>query len=326
MLEPPNPSEVRTQHSALSTQHFSPGLLAQIACILEVTARKPGNVHRYADFDDASYLDFLLSAAALAGPMDGARAAGVGATILGAVEATRRVVATNTNLGMILLLAPLAAVPEGADPRAGVAEVLAATTVEDARLAYRAIRLARPGGLGAAPEQDVAAEPTVTLVGAMRLAADRDRVARQYATAYEDVFEVALPALRAALDAGQAPEAAIIAAHLTLMARCVDSLIVRKRGPVVAAQAVGRAANILAADRPEDARESLDSLDAWLRADGHARNPGTTADLVSAALFVALRDGTIELPRPSGPAAWSGDVLHERTPATGHPLRREPAP
>ena len=87
------------------------GLCAQLACILEATARKPGNVHRYADFADATYLDFLLSAAAIAPVMEQAPRRRVGETVLRAVRATRRVVATNTNLGTILLLAPLAAVP-----------------------------------------------------------------------------------------------------------------------------------------------------------------------------------------------------------------------
>ena len=39
------------------------GLCAQLACVLEATARKPGNVHRFADFDDVSYLDFVTAAA-----------------------------------------------------------------------------------------------------------------------------------------------------------------------------------------------------------------------------------------------------------------------
>jgi triphosphoribosyl-dephospho-CoA synthase len=172
----------------------SPGLLAQFACILEATARKPGNVHRYADFDDCTYLDFLLSAATIAGPLDRAREVGVGAAVLLAVEATRRVVVTNTNLGMVLLLAPLAAVPEGESLREGIERVLDRLTVEDAQLVYRAIRLARPGGLGDAPEQDIRDEPTIDLRAAMRLAADRDAVARQYASGYADVFDVAAPA------------------------------------------------------------------------------------------------------------------------------------
>jgi triphosphoribosyl-dephospho-CoA synthase len=277
-----------------------PGLLAQVACILEVTARKPGNVHPGACFDDATALDFYLSAAAIAGPLDRARSIGVGAAVLEAIEATRRVVATNTNLGMVLLLAPLAAVPEVVALRPGVADVLAATTVEDARLVYRAIRMARPGGLGQVADQDVADEPTITLRDAMRLAAGRDLIARQYAEDYVDVFDLGLPALRALLDAGRPLEPAIIRSFLTVLARRPDTLILRKRGPAVAAEASRQATAVL------DGTESLAEFDAWLRADGHARNPGATADLVAAALFVALTDGTIPIPRPPGPAGWSG--------------------
>src|SRR5215210_922256 len=112
----------------------SPGRLAQVACLLEVTARKPGNVHRSADFAGTHYLDFLLSAAAIGPSLDGARTLGVGRAILHAVEATRRVVATNTNLGMILLLSPLAAVPEEIALPRGVGAVLDALSVDDARL------------------------------------------------------------------------------------------------------------------------------------------------------------------------------------------------
>src|SRR4051794_30607402 len=110
-----------------------PGLCAQVACTWEVTARKPGNVHRLRDFEDCTYLDFLLSAAALAPVLGEAGARGVGATVLEGVRATRRVVRSNTNLGMVLLLAPLAAVPDGEDLRAGVTRILAGAGVEDAR-------------------------------------------------------------------------------------------------------------------------------------------------------------------------------------------------
>lgn len=282
----------------------SPGLLAQLACLLEVHARKPGNVHPGAGFDDATALDFALSAAAIATPLDRARAIGVGAAVLEAVEATRRVVATNTNLGMVLLLAPLAAVPEGVDLRRGVADVLAATTIDDARRVYRAIRLARPGGLGTAAQQDVADEPTVTLRDAMRLASDRDLVARQYAEDYADVFDLALPALREALD-GNSLEPAIVTTFLRVLARRPDTLILRKRGRAVAEEASQRAAAVLDAGPIDLESTPIAEFDAWLRADGHARNPGATADLVAAALFVALADGTIALPRPPGPGGWS---------------------
>ena len=203
-------SDERRENTGQGSATLSPGRLAEIACLLEVTARKPGNVHRGADFPDLHFVDFLLSAAAIAGPLDRAADEGVGTAVLAAVEATRRVVSTNTNLGMILLLAPLAAVPSGTDLASGVERVLAGTTVDDARKVYRAIRLASPGGMGRAAEQDVADEPTVTLREAMALAADRDLVARQYAGGYREVLHEALPALRTALAEGQPLETAII--------------------------------------------------------------------------------------------------------------------
>ncbi|MDB5352847.1 MAG: mdcB [Planctomycetota bacterium] len=277
----------------------SSGLLAQIACVMEVTARKPGNVHRFRDFDDATYLDFLLSAAAIAAPMDEARSLGVGRTVLASVEATRRVISTNTNLGMILLLAPLAVAYEsGGDLASSVANVLDVLTVDDARFAYQAIRLARPGSLGRSDEEDVADEPTISLRDAMRLAADRDLVARQYANGYADVFGLALPALRSVLIDGRSLEDAIIHAYLTVLARHPDTLILRKRGPLLAAEASRLAADALTTG-------SVDTLDAFLRSDRHALNPGATADLICAALFAALADGTMALPRPSGPEGWS---------------------
>jgi triphosphoribosyl-dephospho-CoA synthase len=277
---------------------LSPGLRAQVACVLEVTARKAGNVHRAHDFDDTHYADFLLSAAAIAAPLDRAREAGVGPAVLDAVEATRRVVASNTNLGIILLLAPLASVPDGVDLARGVEEVLAATTVADACCVYRAIRLAQPGGLGSAPEQDVAGEPTVTLIEAMRMATDRDLIARQYANGYAEVFAVALPSLSESLSASRPTETSIIKAHLTLLAHCPDSLIARKRGAVEAAEASRRAAEVLTAGWPDTAasRAAFEAFDAWLRAERNARNPGASADVIAAALFVALTDGTIRLP------------------------------
>ncbi len=269
---------------------MSPGLAAQIACILEATARKPGNVHRLADFPgDAHYLDFLLSAAAIGPVFDAAPRIGLAATIFQAVAATRRVVATNTNLGMVLLMAPLAVVPERTPLQEGVGEVLGRTTVEDACVVYRAIRLANPGGLAEVPEQDIAIEPTIPLREAMRLAASRDLVARQYATDYRELFELALPWLTTALEGGAGLESAIVLAYQTMLAVRPDTLIARKRGQAVAEEASRRA-------KEATLTGDFDALDTWLRGDGHARNPGATADLIAATLFVALRDGTIRFP------------------------------
>jgi triphosphoribosyl-dephospho-CoA synthase len=288
----------------------TPGQLAQMACLMEVTARKPGNVHRGVDFGDSHFLDYLLSAAAIAGPLDRAPAIGVGRAVREAVEATHRVVSTNTNLGMVLLLAPLAAVPYDRTLPDGIAAVLAATTIDDAREVYHAIRQARPGGLGRVTEQDVVSEPTVTLLQAMQMASDRDLVARQYANGFHEVFNEALPALRSSLSAGHALETAVVAAYLTVLAHHPDTLIARKQGWEESRGVSRRAADVLASGWPEQAkgRAVCARFDTWLREDGHARNPGATADLIAAALFAALRDGTITLPRSAGPTGWSDPV------------------
>ncbi|TMQ34943.1 MAG: triphosphoribosyl-dephospho-CoA synthetase [Planctomycetota bacterium] len=273
-------------------------LCVQLACIWEATARKPGNVHRHCDFEDATYLDFLLSAAAIAPVLADAsrRPMGVGETILQAVQATRAVVGTNTNLGIILLLAPL--VHAGSDLETGVGTVLAATTVADARAAYQAIRTALPGGMGRVPEQDLAGEPTQSLVEVMRLAAGRDLIALQYANGYREIFAEGVPALTRGLEATGELEAAIILCYLRLLAAHPDTLIARKRGLAEAQEASRRARHVLQAGWPgsQVGGASLAELDRWLRAEGHSRNPGTTADLVTACLFILLRQGTIRLP------------------------------
>jgi triphosphoribosyl-dephospho-CoA synthase len=276
------------------------GLCVQLACIWEATARKPGNVHRYRDFEDASYLDFILSAAAIAPVLEKATERPVGHTILEAVRATRLVARTNTNFGIILLLSPLAAVHTGESPREGLRYVLDRLEVADARAAYEAIRLANPGGLGRVSEQDVSDEPTQSLREVMALAAERDLIARQYVNGFEQVFEEGVPALLQALDRGATLEGAIIACHLHLLARHPDSLIVRKRGLDEAREASRRAQQVLEAGWASGQGDwrVLEEFDRWLRDEGHTRNPGTTADLVAACLFAGLREGAVSTHHP----------------------------
>ena len=286
----------------------SPGKLAQFACVLEATARKPGNVHRFRDFADLDYLDFILSAAMIVEPFDRAWSLGVGRTTLDAVRETRRVVTTNTNLGIILLLAPLAAVSLPVDLRQGVKTVLKAASVHDAKLVYEAIRLAQPGGLGSSIEQDICRDPTVSLVEVMRLAADRDLIARQYVNGYAEVFDLALPALREGLTIGLGLEGAIIHSHLHVLAARSDTLIERKCGPRVAMEASRRASALLNGGWPKGGHAALAEFDAWLVSAGNSRNPGAAADIVAAAIYAALRDSLIVLPRERGPLDWSGTV------------------
>ncbi len=179
----------------------------RLACLAEAAVEKPGNVSPAAAFADTTYEDFVASAGAIGPALAGAGSAGVGETVLRAVRDTRLRVATNTNLGIVLLLAPLAkaAAGDGAAQglRRAVARVLRQLTVDDARLAYEAIRLASPGGIGRVDRHDVAqAAVDVTLREAMLQAAERDSVAREYATDFEVTFTLGVPALRAAWEGG----------------------------------------------------------------------------------------------------------------------------
>lgn len=276
---------------------------AQLACLLEASAPKPGNVHPGAAFADTAYEDFLASAAAIGPALARAGQRPLGATIRDAVERTRRWTRANTNLGMALLLAPLARAAllaradAGADARTDLRErlraTLAATTVADAADVYAAVRLARPGGLGTVGAEDVREAPTVTLQAAMALAADRDSIAREYGTGFAITFELALPALRAARAAGLGWSDATVESYLVLLAAVPDTLIARKLGPGVAAVVSRRAGAVLHAGgvRSAAGRRALSTLDGELRDARNSRNPGTTADLVAAALFVALLAG-----------------------------------
>jgi RimK family alpha-L-glutamate ligase len=116
---------------------------AQLACLLEASAPKPGNVSPGRHFRDARYEDFLASAAAVGPALAGAGARPLGVTVRRAVEATARWTRSNTNLGIVLLLAPLARAADAAGAplgaaalRARVRAVVAATTADDAREVY----------------------------------------------------------------------------------------------------------------------------------------------------------------------------------------------
>src|SRR5262245_5842292 len=273
------------------------GLAAQLACLLEVSASKPGNVSPGRHFGDLRYEDFLASALAIGEPMTAAGEHGVGETVRHAIEATAQWSRSNTNLGIVLLFAPLARAASFADQdrslQEKVRDVLALTTVDDARQAYTAIRLARPGGLDRAEAQDVSAEPTMTLVEVMRLAAHRDTVASEYASGFEVTFGVAVPALERARCAELSWDDAVVETFLTLLAVVPDTHIARRSGAALAAEISTRARAVLDVGgvRSDAGRRSLHEFDRGLRDERNSGNPGTTADLTAAALFVVLLGG-----------------------------------
>lgn len=267
--------------------------LAQLACVLEVSAPKPGNVSPGRHFVDVTYEDFVTSAIAIGQPFARVADQPVGRTIREAVEVTACWTKTNTNLGMVLLLAPLAKAAVTADDgvlRDAVGRVLEQTTVDDAREVYAAIRRARPGGLGRAESQDVANQPEVTLLEAMRLAAGRDGIAREYATAFETTFTRGAPVLMRARREGLSWSDAIVETFLSLLVESVDTHIVRRTGLEAAERVSALARGALEAGgvRSPAGRKAIDEMDASMRDDRNSNNPGTTADLTAAAIFVTL--------------------------------------
>ncbi len=273
---------------------------ARTACIWEATARKVGNVHPRASFHDLDHDDFLRSAEALADTLRGTKKFSVGETILRAVRGRIGVTPSNTNLGIILLLVPLAKSRD----RTALQKLLAELTVRDAEFAYEAIRIASAGGLGDAPAQSVADEPTVTLSSAMALSAGRDAIARQYATGFADIFEFGVPRLLNAYERLGCVEAAIIDCQLQWLAKFPDTLIARKCGGMIALETQIRASAISTYGglATTAGRATGLMLDSYLRSDGNRLNPGTTADLVTACLFVALREGKL---KPTDPFPWT---------------------
>lgn len=269
------------------------------ACTLDVAVRKPGNVSFHSAGHRMQASMFLASARAATEPLF-RWGTGVGERVEAAVEASWSVAHCNTNLGILLLCAPLAVAVERrpevtrtAGLRDALAEVLAGLTLADAEHAYRAIARANPGGLGEAPTQDVREAPSVDLRTAMALSAERDLIARQYRDAYADLFDLALPTLGPrfacpASDLCESPDAAVTASvqhlYLALLATFPDSHIVRKHGEAVA-QTVMTSAQAWRGAADVDASPAFAAWDESLKAQGI--NPGTSADLTVATLMMA---------------------------------------
>ncbi|KMO12635.1 triphosphoribosyl-dephospho-CoA synthase [Methylobacterium platani] len=272
---------------------LSPAAIAEAylaACRAELAAIKPGNVHVHAAGHRMSVADFEASAV-LSAPVLAASGARVGARAEGAVSATRAGVGQNTNLGIVLLCAPLAAAAERPGPlRPALAAVLAGLDATDAAGVFAAIRLAAPGGLGRAERHDVTTDaPAPPLLAAMAQAAGRDRIARAYVTGFEDLFETGLPALAAARAAGLSEPWTTTAVHLAFLTGFPDSHLARKFGIETAERVRAEAkAALHGLTLGEGARAALLARDAALKAAGH--NPGTSADLTVATLFLDALD------------------------------------
>jgi triphosphoribosyl-dephospho-CoA synthase len=271
------------------------------ACLAELEALKPGNVHIFADGHGMVVQDFMHSAEAAAGVI-ALPGLSVGERILRSIEATQQVVSHNTNLGIVLLCAPLVhAFIHGSGPlRQDLQTVLDALTVADAECAYKAILLASPAGLGDIGRHDVREPPRITLLEAMREAAERDDIALQYANGYADVFDIGVQRYLEKLERWERPAWAATAVFLTFLAEFPDTHIVRKFGRAsalrVQERAVPHSRNLLSVENPKTCMRDLLRFDAELKSEG--LNPGTSADLTVAALLAAMLQNARRYPWP----------------------------
>ena len=287
--------------SSKRSAQLSIGRVASLSCLLEICASKPGNVHRGADFADTTFNDFVVSAELFGQAIDSRSTDELGSLILDSVIATQSLVECNTNLGIILLVSPLAILANDGDLSAtALRKLLKNSTSEDAANIYRAIQLAAPGGLGDAISHDVSgpAAPD-NILDAMQHSSDRDQIAQAYSNNFSQVFDEVVPLLEVGQQQFDSINQAIIYAHVSMIARHGDSLIKRKCGDddceharMLATKALE---NLVAGDNA-GYLQGLSNLDFWMRSDGNRRNPGTTADLITAGIFTAIINERISAP------------------------------
>jgi len=263
----------------------------------EIEAFKPGNVSVYAEGHDMTVKDFIDSAE-VSTPILCQSGIGLGQRILESVKATRTAVGCNTNLGMLLLFAPIimAAESDFADIdglRRNLEGVLDSLSQKDAEHVFEAIRIASPGGLGNAESQDVNKNPDCSLKEAMELASERDSIALQYTNNFKEVFDIGFPSIKCFDNSWNSVKWSTVSCYMMFISSIADSHIKRKYGEQVA-ERIRNKSTVIAeklhkASDPEAEISLIEDFDEELKAEGV--NPGTSADLTAASLLVYTLTG-----------------------------------
>jgi len=291
--------------------------IAQLAAALEVSGHpKPGNVHRTQDFDDMSFEDFIISAIVIGDTMHEAAERGaklkdeldfspirIGGLILKAIEETQEWVSKNTNLGIVMLLTPIASaagmVTRGdlQGLREMVNRIMLQTTARDAVDLYEAIAIAQPGGMGECDQFDVNDEKSkdkilkenVTLFDVLKLSSSWDLIARELTSSMPITFNIGFPAFKETHQVADM-NSAVVQTFLTILSNFPDTLIQRKHGSELSETVTEEAREVLEKGGilTDQGRKALKSFDRRLRRMGV--NPGTTADLTASSIMVGLID------------------------------------
>lgn len=293
---------------------------AKEACMLEVKAKKPGNVNPKHDFSDTTFKDFMAGARALKPIMREAatrgfrvgtevippRGIGIGSLVKAAIEAVAHSHSGgNTHLGISMLLVPLTAAAgmcagkgSGFEKlRENITLLLDRTTVDDCLNLCEAINLSNAGSLGSS-ELDIRDENSkikikeefIRFIDILRMSAERDRIAYEIANYYPITLEIGVPLMERLGYGIKNPKDRIVQLFLVLLSRFPDTLIARKTGIRNAEHVSKMAKDIL--DKggllTGEGKAAIGELDNFLRSDGNKLNPGTTADLVTSSVFVNL--------------------------------------
>ncbi len=179
--------------------------------------------------------------------------------------------------------------------RARTRTLLENLTSHDSRQIYRAIQLAKAGGLGQVEDMDIHSQPPENILDAMRIASAWDDIAAEYINGFCGVFAMAgrLKALRSEADGDWLT--AICRLQVERLAEYGDSLIARKNDASIVEKVKQLAKAAIRNSTNDSMTNAYAELDTFLRADGHRRNPGTTADLLAAATFIAMLERTLSV-------------------------------
>ena len=296
-----------------------------MAVLLEASAHKPGNVSVVTNFEKTRYEHFLASAVAARSSFDQAAKQGiavhfgeVGSASVGVGHIIKKCVADidswqhggNTLLGTVILLVPIAVaggmtLAEGdfevSRLRRNVKIVVESTTPEDAVSVYGAMKIAKPSGLGSAPKLDIndpastrrILQQKVTLFEVFQIAEKYDTICSEWVHNYPVTFELAYPYFTKHIVEGDDLNQAILHTFLQVLAKYPDTFIARKTSVEKAREVSAEAAQILDAGglKTVDGKRRLEEFDAKLRESSNLLNPGTTADIVAAALSISILNG-----------------------------------
>jgi triphosphoribosyl-dephospho-CoA synthase len=298
----------------------------ELAILLEVSANKPGNVNLVVGFEGTNHMHFLASAVAAAPHFRLAAERGIAVSkgelsleSVGVGRIIRDCVADvnawqsggNTLLGTVILFSPLA-IAAGMTPmekgvfdafaiRRNLKKIVEATTPEDAIAVYEAVKIAKPSGLGKAPDLDVndpsslkrIVEEGISLFQVFKIASAYDMVCSEWVNNYPVTFDLAYPRLMQNLKEDEDLNTAVIHTFLEVLAKYPDTFIARKVGLKRALEVSTMAEEVLKSGglKTVVGREKLRQFDATLRKESNVLNPGTTADIIAAALALAVLGG-----------------------------------